>query len=571
MIWTARVLRALAVAIAVLAAIDPSVPMARTDRALVAVIDAGDADFAARLSSALASSFDVHSGSIAGAAATVVAGDALPSRPVVTSGALFAAAPPAVTPRLMFESVIAPSIAPAGSKVPSVVSIRAGGLSGRSVAIELFAGSLAADSAERVIAKDDERATVTLSVPPSGAGLATARLVIRDAAIRAVAAERHIVTDVRDLRWRVLVADPRPSWTSTFVRRALENDRRFDVVSRVATSTTVAAASGTAPALTDTAALMAFDAVVVGAPDALSTADARSLDRYARDRGGAIVLLADRLETGPAAPLFGGVALTDVHGVERVKIAGAAGDLVATELALPQSSTAVTPLARAVIGGRETSVIWQSPLGAGRVIVNGALDAWRYRTREGGGFARFWADTIAAAASASPAPVEITLGSRRVGPGSPIEVRAVVRDAQLSDPARPAPVVELNGPLQFWPAAERGVFHATFMAPDTPGNYEVQVEGAVGSGARVRGDARYSVAAQARPEPSPELLAAWTTARGGSVLTGDIADTVSRIRTAVTARAERRPTPLMRSVWWLPVFMLLVSGEWWIRRRRGDR
>jgi hypothetical protein len=568
MIWLGRMLRAAAIAIALLAAIDPAIALVRADRPVVALIDL-TGQGAAGLTSRLAAAFDVHRGPIANAAATVLAGDQLPDPAPSINGALLAVVPPPAPARVDVERISAPAIAPSGSTIPVRVSLRAVGLRGRSLTLDLFAGSLAVDSIKREIGSDDERAEVSLALPPSAAGLMTARVVTRTS-LDPAAIERHVTIDVRDERWRVLVADARPSWASTFVRRALEEDRRFDVASRIGTSKSVAAASGAAPSLDDVASLSAFDAIVIGAPDALGASAVRALERYARGRGGSVVLLLDRVDPGPAAALIAAAPLVDAHGIERVKVAGAAGTLVATEFAAPRAGVVLASLAHAPVGGKSTPVIWQSPLGAGRVVVNGALDAWRYRTRENAGFARFWTDAIAAAASASPAALMLTTPSARVAPGSSFEVQATVRDAALSDPATPAPAVELDSALSFWPAAERGVFRAVVEAPDTPGNYELKVQGSGVQGSGFSATLRYAVA-QPDHRPDSAVLTAWTTSHGGTVLVDDGSDVAARLRAAVDARKERVATHPMRSAWWLPAFVILLGGEWWIRRRRGER
>lgn len=562
MTWLSRLCRALAVAIAIAAAIDPAMRLLRADRRSVAVIDAGGAELTASVSQALSNEFDVHAGAVAGAAATLIVGNELPAPSAITSGALFAVVPAARSPRVEIERVAAPGIAPSGSRVAVLVSVRAVGLRGRSIVVDLFAGSLAVDSVTRALTQDDERVNVAVALPPSAAGLLGARVVARDAGSRALSVERHAIVDIRDQRWRVLVADPRPSWASTFVRRALEADRRFDIASRVGTSKALSVASGIAPPLLDSAALAEFDAIVIGAPSELTATEVRAIERFARERGGAVVLLLDRIELGALAPIIGVTSLADVHGAERMKVSAVAGNQIATELALPQVGAGITPLALASIGGKDTPVIWQSALGAGRVVVNGALDAWRYRTRESGGFSKFWVDAIAAAASASPASLVLTTETPRVAPGATFTVRAIVREAQLSDPSRPAPMVELNGPPLFWPAEERGVFLASVTAPDAPGNYAIKVRDGV---------LRYSVVPEVDPQPDPALLTAWTTSRGGTVLTDDLAGVMSRVRTAVNTQYERVETHPIRSPWWLPVFVILLGAEWWIRRRRGER
>ena len=67
---------------------------------------------------------------------------------------------------------------------------------------------------------------------------------VRELRVRAGSDEVRIAVDVRPIRTRVLFYEPRPSWAATFVRRALEEDRRFDVHARSALGTAVAVSTG---------------------------------------------------------------------------------------------------------------------------------------------------------------------------------------------------------------------------------------------------------------------------------------------------------------------------------------
>ena len=109
-----------------------------------------------------------------------------------------------------------------------------------------------------------------------------------------------VVVDVRREPMRVEFYDPRPSWATTFVRRALEADPRFQVATLSFTSRGVSAQTGGAVPLGDPR-LDAFDVVIVGGLDRLSAADAHALDRFMRERGGAVVVVPDqRIDAGPA-------------------------------------------------------------------------------------------------------------------------------------------------------------------------------------------------------------------------------------------------------------------------------
>src|SRR5207237_6844110 len=87
-------------------------------------------------------------------------------------------------------------------------------------------------------------------------------------------------------------------YLSTFVRRALEADRRFAVASRVVTSRNVSSAEGQAPStLADPSLLELYDVIVVGAPAALTPGDVSGLEQFLRRRGGAVLLLYDAAPT----------------------------------------------------------------------------------------------------------------------------------------------------------------------------------------------------------------------------------------------------------------------------------
>ena len=101
-----------------------------------------------------------------------------------------------------------------------------------------------------------------------------------------------------------MVFDARPSWTSTFVRRALEDDGRFSVDYRARVAPALTA--GTRNASFDTATLDEMSAVIVGGPDALTSDDVTLLERYVRVRGGTVVLLPERRSAGASARLFQG-------------------------------------------------------------------------------------------------------------------------------------------------------------------------------------------------------------------------------------------------------------------------
>ncbi|MCE9602419.1 MAG: hypothetical protein K8S21_09465 [Gemmatimonadetes bacterium] len=598
----ARALRLIAIVIAVLGVVDPAFTWPRTDRPLVALIDAGGRGASAatdRVARALAANYEVHRGPIAGAESTVLVGTVLPGAPPAVSGAVVAVAPTAAARRVEIIAATAPAVASPAARIPVVVTLRAVGVNGRTLRVDVLDGRVLLDRRTIAVPNDDARLEVTLSAAALQIGLT--RLAIRvsdDAAdgaaptaaasapaasdIASLGGEAVTVTEVADERWPVLVVDARPSWMSTFVRRAIEADRRFVVTSRVNTSTTVAVESGNAPALSNADALTPFAAIVIGAPDALAASDVRALETFARRRGGAVVLLMDRPDTGPFAALTSAAAWRDVRGVERRVLATPAGSLVATELAVPTSLAAGVDVLAAA-GNAETPAVWQAPLGAGRVIVNGALDAWRYRVREQNGFARFWTHTIGRAAASAPPAISVEPATRVLAPNASLDVRVTVRAVQLSDPTKPAPTVAVraraiargaigDGELvHLWPTPERGVFAGSLTVGATQGTHRIVADVVSADGAALGSASADVLTGEELGAPASQDLAAWATAQGGVSVTEADAPALERALRAHAAPPTAEQVRPMRSMWWLPVFIAALGGEWWLRRRRGER
>jgi hypothetical protein len=362
-------------------------------------------------------------------------------------------------------------------------------------------------------------------------------------------------------RSRVLVFDARPSWISTFVRRALEDDPRFDVEYRARIAPAVTA--GTPNGALDARVLEATPVVVVGGPDALTVSDVALLDRYVSRRGGSLVLLPEQRPNGPVTRFFG------EGWVEQLTPAPQSiGPLRAAEILRMDRA----PLAAAVLGqsGRSAALL-AVPTGHGRVIISGAMDAWRYRHLDNAAFDRFWRSLIAEAAIAGDA-LRIEFPSRLAAPGqrmpftlrhralddrSAIEARVSVRCGEV------APV-----PVRVWPSGALDEFTGE-IAIGPAGQCEVEAT----AGDRT---AAASVAIAERPnrgvEPTLAKLERASRATGGvAVITGH-EDEIAKALDDSTAESSRIVSVHpMRSAWWIVPFAGCLSLEWWLRRRAGLR
>jgi hypothetical protein len=411
-----------------------------------------------------------------------------------------------------------------------------------------------------------------LTFAATSTGLARVQI---EASAAGAAASADAAIDVDTTRWKVLAFDPRPSWASTFVRRALEEDSRFVVTARVATSLRSSTEVGTPP--TSLAYSLAdFDVVLVGAPDALTPGEVDRLATFARG-GGAVCLLMDRLATGPYERLIGARDWTGRQSPQPIAIDSGTdrlGRLQVTELALP----ALPPGAQTIASAGGRPVIWRTAVGSGAVIGSGALDAWRQRAIDGSDFSRFWQTIVADAAASARGSIAITLGQRIFRPGAPMTLRVALGDpdAALRGTTGVRARVEgaaAGGPVRLWPERP-GLFTATLAAPSTPGVYRIAVDGTLATdtdrSSSVHAVASFLVAENAADVSERPIVEAWSAAHGGAAVKHE---DFQALRAAM-ARAVQPPARAatvfpLRSPWWLMPFSLALAAEWWLRRRAG--
>ena len=250
--------------------------------------------------------------------------------------------------------------------------------------------------------------------------------------------------------------------------------------------------------------------------------------------------------------------------------------MAATEFAVPAR---LPPLASVLASSEAGPAVWAMPLGAGTIVTSGALDTWRYRGADDRAFAKFWVRTVAQAAETAAPAVTIVV-PRASRPGAAVDVQVVVRDAALSDASVMSPSVDARAVvtradgtgrevLRLWPGAERGVF-ATSWTPATAGTYRIDADAATATGAAI-GTASAEIVTGEPAVLAPHDARAWTHARGGTVLSGTPVAVAEAITGRVTQDRPLAPTHPMRSPWWLGVFVAVLGGEWWLRRRAGLR
>ncbi len=612
-----RVLRLVAFAIALAGIVDPAFTLSGASRARVAVLalrsaPPAAADVRERLVRDLGPSYEVVPYATSDAAAAIVIGDRYPDeldwpggdasaiRSSVPDGLPIATVtiPEPVRTGVRIVRVDAPAEVPPATVIHLDVELEGRGVVGQTTGVSADVAGLEAGRASHRWTQDDERWGAGIDVvpigeppyvvqvrlppsPPAGFG-ETGKPDSTETADAAPAVSdlsrtsADVVVDVRRDPFRVEFYDARPSWAATFVRRALEGDGRFQVATLSLTSRGVSAQTGGAVPLGDSR-LDGFDVVVVGGLDRLSAADARSLDRYARERGGAIVVLPDqRIDAGPARDLVEGQELIErlLEQPATLAVAPPAASLRASELLVLRSLMPLTDVIARVPGADPSAaagapVIVSMPRGDGRLLLSGAMDAWRYRASDNGAFDRFWQSTIAGLALAVPPPIAIDTEPRLLRPGDRADLTVRVRSRAF---ASVSASLDRDQPIRLLPDPQPGQYRGRFVARDTPGRSSVEVQA---TGTQTLTASRTLLAQsdvhRVSQTAAPALGMLATSHRGIDVTPERLEDLRSFLRRTVASRREPLVRHPMRSTWWLVPFALCLSAEWWLRRRQGLR
>jgi len=567
-------LRVLAVGVAIGGIVDPAIQVTRTEPLPVRLFAASDdpdaVAAASRLRGLLSGRADLVD---AGAgAATVVVGSRLVAPALAGNGPVSVISleePPSVA---IVAAPATVTLIP-GSAVDIPLTLQAAGVTGqRSVAV------LEQDGVELTRAEhlwqNDGRTTITLRYVAVSQG--ARRLTVR---VQPLPGERRIVDNEVDVLAMavprpgvVAVIEPRPSWPAGFVRRALEADPAFQVSSVIRTSRDISSTAGTPPAI-QAPQLSRFDVVIAGAPEDLRREEVEALWQFVDRRGGTLVLLPDRMPTGPYAErLPGKVSEHLLNEPRSLDPPGVLASELLAMTALPRGGRAI-----AALNGAPVIVSW--PVGDGRIILSGALDAWRYRADPKSRLAGMWREELLTAALHAPPPIAIGLHPAVVRPGSEVHLEVRLRRTEWADPG-PAPretrlpgiaarISDSRGQLQtirLWPRAEPGLFGGEFSVA-AAGVHAVRVEtDQHAAETTLLVDASAALPAIPRMDPGPV-----------AALTGGVTGTASEMNRVVQhlsslPRGQRlasiRP---FESAWWTVIFAGLLCGEWALRRRAGQR
>lgn len=583
---TTTVLRVVGIAVTCAAIVDPVWSVQRPDLLAVDIQTSEDDDARMRA--------DVVRAHLAsGMEGAVDVSGARPPRTVVFVGDRIerAVSPPDVpvsivssaasTPNVRITRVRDSGVVVLGQAATIEADLEAHGAAGQTSEISIDDRGVTVATAKHRWNTPQERHTLRLSYAPPSAG--TRRVVLRARPLPAERRHDDNTADasivVRDRKLRVLVHEPRPSWNAAFIRRVLESDGRFSVSALSQVSRAFSTRDESAPPALAAAPerLDDFDAIVAGAPEELRAADVDALARFARVRGGAVVLLPDRRPSGPYARLMGATRFSEMLLENPVRLTNdvapdlRASEFIVTEGLSPGAATLVTVPSR----GSDAPVASVTPMGDGVVVFWGAADAWRFRADAGEPFARFWRSVVADLASQAPEAIDVTLDPASVRPNTRFTIQVRLRATELRDengrsvtPDVAARIVSPSGAaedVRLWPAAEPGRFvgHA---AAGAVGTYEVRV---------LAGERSTEAALHVTEEAMTARDSDFESLRIVAETTGGIVTTEADLE-ALDTHLRRIGTPLaayalrpMRSGWWFVVLAACLCGEWAIRRTRG--
>jgi hypothetical protein len=562
----APILRVLAIAIAVAAIVDPAVATS-TGRPRLAVVlqeqgSPAAAAVEARLSTTLGKTYEIVPHITSDAAAAIVIGDRYPDQDVPAGLVAATVTIAETTPSVRIVSLTAPSESPEATAIRIDAEIEASGAAGRSTDLVVSIGGLEVGRRSHRWSQALERWHAAIDVVPVG----DSPWIIQAAATSdAVASAAQTVVARRREPLAVEIYEPRPSWATTFVRRALESDARFRVESLSVSSRGISSRTPGSRAL-DNPQLDSFDVVVAGGLERLSAADVRALERFMRERGGAVALLPDaRMNTGAARDLLR-LETTErlLERPERLSTVSGAPPLDASELLL-LDGPAARPADVVARASDASPVILSMPHGRGRLFVSGAMDAWRYRASADRAFDRFWQAVLAGLALGSRPRIDVLVSPPLLRPLQRAVLLVRVRDGWE------APVSASVGgeTVRLWPEPEAGVYRGAFTAPATAGRITVEVSAA---GARPDSVSRDVVVQEGHATPvriRPPLALLAASHRGIDVPPERLGELEQFVRGRVIGPDEAGVQRPMRSTWWVLTFLVALSAEWVVRRRRG--
>jgi len=419
---------------------------------------------------------------------------------------------------------------------------------------------------------------------------------------------------------RMLIVDGRPRWETRYLRNVVERDGRWAVntvlVGPAAEHEELRRGEGDGRFPNDEQLLNTYDLVVLGevSADEFKAEERTWLAEFVGTRGGGMMVIDGRRgrlaswNDTPLAPLLPvrretealtapaeGLRLTDVGArVPQLNLASEAGEnakawrelrpprFVAPVVALPGTET----LVEAEVGERRVPSVVLRRYGAGRVLYSGSDETWRWRYEVADRYhERYWKQ-MAEWIMEQPFAVSddhVMLDVERMvyRPGESASLRVRLRDAEGK------PMTDATASAVLWRDGKRagtymldadqsgGGVYRGMTDPLVGGEYEVTVEVTGLPKSAMQARTRFFV----RPGGVGELatltldearLREMADAAGGRYWREEqAAELIGALEPLSESVIIDYETHLWRSYAWFIPMMLLLAGEWVLRRRAG--
>jgi uncharacterized membrane protein len=518
-----------------------------------------------------------------------------------------------------------------GTAVAVELSVRAPGYGGRSVPLQVEDGGRIISRTDIRLPSGDNAATVRARFVASEAGARRLRfsIPVQDGELISEnnAVEALIVVDRRVER--VLYFEGEPRFEVKFLRRAIEDDDRLEVVTLLRTAEDKYLRLGVADSTEllagfprTRAELFRYRGLIMGSIEAsfFTHDQLQMLAEFVSVRGGGLLALGGRhafveggwgetpladvlpvvLEPVPSsdtARFFAEVSVKPTpQGVEHPVLqvrptpeAAAARWDSLPALSIVNRVREAKPGASVLLTGNGTGgpyvVLAAQRYGRGRAVVLAVQDSWVWQMDariplEDQTHETFWRQLLRYLVSDVPEPLTVTASADRVEPGRPVTLTAEVADSgyvRMNGADVRATVVDPAGteqeiPLR-WTVRHDGEYAASWT-PTTPGLYEIRASASQG-GQPVGEATTYVEAGDVGAEYVGAGLQSGTLRRIAE-------ETGGRYYTPATLRSlpedvsftESGATVIeYRDLWDMPVLLLaligLLSAEWTLRRKRG--
>lgn len=419
---------------------------------------------------------------------------------------------------------------------------------------------------------------------------------------------------------KLLLMDGRPRWEFRYLRNVFERDQRWDVNALLAGGGGEQKpwARGTQPGQfpADRETLFSYQLICLGdvAPSQFRPEELELLREFVERRGGGLIFIDGAQEklSSYAQTALGSLLPVTWQGAwlgdTRMKMKLVAGGNLLTPLmlagdpvenarvwsALPAPHNAAPALAlpgtetllEVSAGGQTAAALVFRRYGAGRVLYAGFDESWRWRYNVGDlHHQKFW-NQIARWIMEAPYPVQdkfvsLDSGPLNYRPGETAEIRARLRDQQgrLLLKADAEAQLFRDGQkvagIALVPDENQGGTYRGRTPPLTEGGYEirVRVDGLPESEMKARTEFTVAPAGggeMARLNCDEELLKQIAADSGGQYFREEEAGAlVEKLKPLSQGRVVESETALWQSWWWFAPAVLLLTVEWFLRKRAG--